>query len=32
MWLVIVGFVVMLFNVGGLVFEYYMGGRRPAAR
>lgn len=31
-WLVIIGAALLLFNVGGLVFEYYSGGRRPAAR
>jgi hypothetical protein len=29
-WLVILGIFVVLFNVGGLLFEYYIGGRRPA--
>jgi hypothetical protein len=28
-WLVIVGVLFMLFAIGGLLFEYYMGGRRP---
>ena len=28
-WLVIVGALLLLFMVGGLVFEYYIGGRRP---
>lgn len=28
-WLVIIGLLFMLFAVGGLVFEYYIGGRRP---
>jgi hypothetical protein len=31
-WLVLVGVVLILFNVGGLLFEYYSGGRRPAPR
>ncbi|HZZ97608.1 MAG TPA: cytochrome c oxidase subunit 4 [Jatrophihabitantaceae bacterium] len=31
-WLVIIGIVGILFTVGGLLFEYYIGGRRPAAR
>jgi hypothetical protein len=31
-WLVIVGACFLLFNIGGLLFEYYIGGRRPAAR
>ena len=30
-WLVLVGVVLILFSVGGLLFEYYIGGRRPAA-
>ena len=29
MWLVIVGVLAILFTVGGLLFEYYIGGRRP---
>ncbi|MGH2929650.1 MAG: cytochrome c oxidase subunit 4 [Solirubrobacteraceae bacterium] len=29
-WLVIVGVCLILFTVGGLLFEYYVGGRRPA--
>jgi hypothetical protein len=28
-WLVIVGVLILLFMVGGLLFEYYIGGRRP---
>jgi hypothetical protein len=28
-WLVVVGVLFMLFAIGGLLFEYYMGGRRP---
>lgn len=28
-WLVIVGLLLLLFMVGGLVFEYYIGGHRP---
>ena len=31
-WLVLVGVATVLFNVGGLLFEYYSGGRRPAPR
>lgn len=31
-WLVLVGAAAILFNVGGLLFEYYSGGRRPAPR
>lgn len=31
-WLVLVGVAAILFNVGGLLFEYYSGGRRPAPR
>lgn len=30
-WLIIVGVVGVLFHVAGLLFEYYIGGRRPAA-
>jgi Cytochrome c oxidase subunit IV len=30
-WLAIVGVLAILFTVGGLLFEYYIGGRRPAA-
>jgi hypothetical protein len=30
-WLAIVGVLLILFTVGGLLFEYYVGGRRPAA-
>ena len=29
LWLVIIGAVLLLFSVGGLLFEYYIGGRRP---
>jgi hypothetical protein len=29
-WLVLVGVALILFNVGGLLFEYYIGGQRPA--
>ena len=29
-WLVILGVFAVLFNVGGLLFEYYIGGHRPA--
>jgi hypothetical protein len=28
-WLVIVGFVILMFMVGGLLFEYYIGGHKP---
>ena len=28
-WLVIVGVLFVMFTVGGLLFEYYIGGRRP---
>jgi hypothetical protein len=28
-WLLIVGLVFLLFAVGGMLFEYYTGGRRP---
>ncbi len=28
-WLLLVGVVLILFAVGGLLFEYYIGGRRP---
>ncbi|WP_375474976.1 cytochrome c oxidase subunit 4 [uncultured Jatrophihabitans sp.] len=28
-WLVIVGVVFLMFSIGGLLFEYYTGGRRP---
>jgi Cytochrome c oxidase subunit IV len=31
LWLVIVGALILLFNIGGLLFEYYVGGRRPLA-
>lgn len=31
MWLALVGVGAILFTVGGLLFEYYLGGRRPAA-
>lgn len=30
-WLVIVGFAMIMFTVAGLLFEYYLGGRRAAA-
>jgi cytochrome c oxidase subunit IV len=29
MWLVIVGVLLLLFTIGGLLFEYYIGGRKP---
>jgi hypothetical protein len=29
LWLVIVGALFLLFAIGGLLFEYYVGGRRP---
>jgi hypothetical protein len=29
-WLILVGFIGVVFHVGGLLFEYYIGGRRPA--
>jgi hypothetical protein len=28
-WLVIIGVLAILFTVGGLLFEYYVGGRQP---
>lgn len=28
-WLVLVGFAFLMFSVGGLLFEYYGGGRNP---
>ena len=28
-WLVIIGVLALLFTVGGLLFEYYIGGRQP---
>ena len=31
-WLLILGVIAILFNVGGLLFEYYLGGRKPAPR
>ena len=31
-WLVLVGVIAILFMTGGLLFEYYIGGRRPAPR
>jgi hypothetical protein len=30
MWLLIIGVLCILVTVGGLLFEYYIGGRRPA--
>lgn len=32
MWLVAIGVLSILFTAGGLLFEYYIGGRRPAPR
>jgi hypothetical protein len=29
LWLVIVGVLFLLFAIGGLLFEYYLGGHRP---
>jgi hypothetical protein len=29
MWLVIIGVLILLFAIGGLLFEYYVGGRQP---
>lgn len=29
LWLALVGIIAILFTVGGLLFEYYVGGRRP---
>jgi hypothetical protein len=31
-WLVVAGSFLLLFMIGGLVFEYYIGGRRPLGR
>src|SRR4051794_31307036 len=31
-WLVAIGAAAILFTTGGLLFEYYVGGRRPAPR
>ncbi len=31
-WLVLVGVALIMFMVGGLLFEYYVGGRNPAPR
>jgi hypothetical protein len=31
-WLVIVGGLILMFNIAGLLFEYYVGGRQPAPR
>jgi cytochrome c oxidase subunit IV len=28
-WLVVVGVLFLMFAIGGLLFEYYIGGRRP---
>jgi hypothetical protein len=30
MWVLIIGVVLILFSTGGLLFEYYLGGRRAA--
>ena len=30
-WLVIVGVIGLMFAVGGLLFEYYIGGNRPCS-
>jgi hypothetical protein len=32
MWLLIIGAIAIIASVAGLLFEYYIGGRRPAAR
>jgi hypothetical protein len=32
LWLVIIGVILILSAVGGLLFEYYIGGRRPSLR
>jgi hypothetical protein len=32
LWLMLVGVGVVLFMVGGLLFEYYIGGRNPISR
>src|SRR4051794_30029497 len=32
MWLLLVGGIVIIATVAGLLFEYYIGGRRPASR
>jgi hypothetical protein len=32
LWLAIVGIAMILFAVGGLLFEYYIGGRKPLIR
>ena len=29
MWLVIIGVLALFYTVGGLLFEYYIGGRQP---
>jgi Cytochrome c oxidase subunit IV len=29
LWLVLVGVLFLMFSIGGLLFEYYIGGRRP---
>ncbi|MDQ6851994.1 MAG: cytochrome c oxidase subunit 4 [Actinomycetota bacterium] len=31
-WLVLIGVALLMFMVGGLLFEYYLGGRGPAPR
>lgn len=28
-WLLVIGVLLLLFSIGGLLFEYYVGGRRP---
>jgi cytochrome c oxidase subunit IV len=32
LWVVLIGVIGILINVGGLLFEYYIGGRRAAVR
>ncbi|MDT4903044.1 MAG: hypothetical protein QOH52_1060, partial [Pseudonocardiales bacterium] len=31
LWLLIVGLVLLMFMIGGLLFEYYIGGSRPTS-
>ena len=31
-WLLVVGIALLMFMVGGLLFEYYIGGRKPISR